>query len=230
MKIEEFIQRIFSRYSKGVQSDDIRLVPPHVFSKMESVRKTLLYQKLNKKSKISRWNSQTIPCVEFIQASPNECPCLPSPGCKILRSKYKLPKPLHNNDGPMILSITSLDGSITFSKSTWDAIKYLKGVRATKDIYRYFERDGYIYVHTRVINKLILSIDLIAENVLEAIEYPKICGCDDCEDCVSYLDMEFPLDGELEEILIEMCAEELIKEFNSSAQDFSNDSKDDPRK
>ena len=94
MKIGEIVQRVQSLYSKGVHSDDSRLSARHIYNKLLTVRARLISQEAKKKQKISQWNYQTISCIELIKVPAHECPCLPPIGCDMLRSKYKLPKPL----------------------------------------------------------------------------------------------------------------------------------------
>ena len=131
MKVEELIQRVLSAYNKGVQSDDNRLTPRHIYSTILSVRSKLLSEESEKKQKVNQWNYQTLPCVELIKTYPNECPCIPPIGCMILKSKYKLPRPLTNYDSHLIQSVSSLDGSIMFSETSWNEKKYKKGNKYT---------------------------------------------------------------------------------------------------
>ena len=66
MKVHEIIQRVQSLYSKGCQSDDSRLSPRHIYSKLVSLRSKYISQQAKKKQKINQWNFQTLPCVELI--------------------------------------------------------------------------------------------------------------------------------------------------------------------
>ena len=49
MKIGEIIQRIQSLYSKGVESDDTRLMSRHIYNKLLTVRARLISQDAKKK-------------------------------------------------------------------------------------------------------------------------------------------------------------------------------------
>lgn len=235
MKIKEIIQRIQSAYSKGVQSDDSRLSSRHIYSKILSVRSRLITQKLNKKQNISQWNYQTLECVELIRAEPYECPCLPSVGCIILRTKEKLPKPLSSLMKEHVLqSVTSLEGSIIFSETTWKDKKYKKGNKYTGSKPDYFIRNDYLYLTTKKGPKAV-SITGLFEDPLEVDNYPSICGekgCDEntkenpCPECISPLDKDLPIDKDMVEVLIEISLQELISIFSQSREDITNNSKD----
>jgi len=235
MKIRNAIQRVQSLYSRGVQSDDTRLSRRHIYSKLLTVRSKLITQKANKRQPISQWNYQTLNCVELVKAEPYECPCLPSIGCVILRTKEKLPRPMTGIiDGHMLESVTTLDGSIIFSETTWKDKKYKKGSKYTADKPDYFIRDEYLYVTTKKGPKAI-SITGLFEDPLEAESYPGICPqeiCgestpeDDCPDCISPLDKELPISKDMVDTLIEMTAQELIVMFSQNKEDITNNTLD----
>ena len=227
MILKEYFQRILSRYSKGVQSDDVRLVPPHIYNKMLSVRKLLLFQKSNKKQKISKWNLQVLKCIELIEVNPGDISCIPPRGCKILRSRHKLPKPIHSLAKNLITSVTSLDAQHIFSETNWESLKYQYANKYTGTLPKYFIRDSYLHITLKTdVNKMLVSAEGLFEDPIEAYNFPSGCECSDCDNCMAFEDYEFPLDGELEEPLIELTSVELIEEFNKNQQDITNDSKD----
>tara|TARA_R110000803_G_scaffold45536_1_gene95917 strand:+ start:15 stop:749 length:735 start_codon:yes stop_codon:yes gene_type:complete len=237
MKIKEIIQRVQSLYSKGVQSDDTRLSSRHIYSKVLTTRAKLLSQKLNKRQPISQWVYQTLDCVELVEALPYECPCLPAVGCKILRTKNKLPQPLLGMmNGNGIQSVTSLEGSITFSETTWKNKKYSAGSKYTSSKPDYYLRNDYLYVTTKGSPKVI-SITGLFDDPVEAEKFPSICGdtpckegsltpADGCPECMGPLDKELPIDLSMVDTLIELASNELINVFNQSREDTSNNSMD----
>ena len=230
MTVGEIIQRIQSMYSKGVQSDDSRLTARHIYNKIVTVRAKLVSEKSKKKQKISQWNYQTLPCVELEIAPIHECPCIPPAGCKILKTKYPLPKPLTNLNAHLIQSVTSLDGSIVYSEIGWTEKKYKSFNKYTADKPDYFIRNNYLYI-THKNGPKIITITGLFEDPLEVESYPSYCPSDDCKggecnDCVSPLDKEFPIDDDLLDTLVEMSFNELIILFNQNIEDLTNDSKD----
>ena len=228
MTIGEIIQRVESLYSKGAPSDDARLSQRHIYNKLLSVRGKLIFQKSNKNQKISIWNYQTLPCIELVKAPLHECPCLPPSGCQILRSKHPLPKPLLNLSTHLIDNVTSLDGAIIYSETDWEGYKYKKGNKYTKKKLDYFVRNGYIYI-THKDGPKIISLTGLFEDPIEADKFPSYCDkedCKDCQDCDSILDKEFPVDGDLIDLLVEFTVAELVNVFGQLRQDTDNDSKD----
>ncbi len=231
MLIKELIQRVQSLYSKGVQSDDSRLSARHIYSVIQSVRSTLLTQRADKRQPISQWNYQTLNCVELIKAKPYECPCLPAIGCTILRTKEPLPKPLTGLiDGHLIQSVTSLEGSITYSPTTWEDKKYKKGAKYTSTKPDYYIRDNYLYITTKTGPKAI-TITGIFDDPLEVDSYPGLCDevidcAEDCIECKSPLDMNLPIDRDMVKTLVEMSANELLSLFSQGREDLTNNSRD----
>lgn len=227
MKIKEYIQRIQSLYSKGVESDDSRLTDRHIFNKMNTVRSKLINQKIKKNQKVSQWNYQILPCVELIEAPIHECPCLPPVGCKILKTKHPLPKPLTDMNNHKIQSVTSLDGSIIYSEITWIAKKYKNSNKYTAKKPDYFIRNNHLYI-THKGGPKIITIEGLFEDLLEVKNFPSVCPDDDCVDCncESILDQEFEVDAEQSETLIGLCVEELIQYFSAGVEDLTNNSKD----
>lgn len=235
MIIKEIIQRVQSLYSKGVQSDDTRLSARHIYSKVLSSRARLITQRMDKRQKVSQWVYQTLDCVELVKALPYECPCLPAIGCTTLRTKLELPDPLTGIlNGHMIQSVTSVEGGITFSETTWEGKKYSVGAKYTSTKPDFYIRNNYLFITTRDAPKVI-SITGLFDDPLEAKNFPSVCGTepcaggtpeDDCPECTSPLDMELPIEKAMVETLIEMAANELIGVFNQSVEDVTNNSAD----
>lgn len=227
-KLENLIQRVQSLYSRGVQSDDTRLRSRHIYHKLKSIRSRLISQKISKKQKISDWSYQYLPCVELVRAPANECLCLPSPGCLVLRTKHPLPRPLTSLSGHIIKSVTSIDGSVIFNPTTFDAVKYNKGSRYGSKSALYYYFNGYIYIINTTAIKVATIVGLF-EDPVEVEKFPSICDedCEDCENCDSALEAPFPIDGDLVDPLIELSAEELIGQFKQSRQDKTNNSTED---
>lgn len=224
MKIKEIIQRIQSLYSKGVQSDDTRLSNRHIYNVLMSVRSTLITQQINKKQGISAWNYQTLSCVELIKVPSHECPCIPSMGCEIVRSKYKLPAPLNGLNGHIIHSVTSIDRKVKFDEIKLNSINYQKGNKYTSSKVNYFIHQGYLYLSTP--SKIeVVSVTALFEDPIIASKF--IGYCDNSNsDCVDYLEQEFPLDKDLETVTIQMVSEELIQLFTQMVEDTTNNTRD----
>lgn len=225
MKVKEIIQRIQSLYSKGVDSDDTRLSSRHIYNKIKTVRARLISQEAKKKQKISAWNYQTISCIELIKVEAHECPCLPPLGCKILRSKFKLPSPLTGLSGDLIKSIHTIDRSIKIDEMSMTAMKYQKGNKYSKAKITYFIENEYLYISTPTTLKVI-AMTALFEDPIEARKYQGLCECEDCDTCVDYLEEDFPIDNDLIDALIELSLNEIVVMFSQSIEDQTNNSAD----
>jgi hypothetical protein len=227
MKVGEIVQRIQSLYSKGVNSDDSRLMSRHIYNKLLTVRARLISQEAKKKQRISQWNYQTIPCVELIKVSTHDCPCIPPIGCEILRSKYKLPEPLSGLSGSLIQSVTSIDRSIKIDEITFNAINSQKGNKYTSKKINYFIHNNYLYIST--FTKIqIVSITALFEDPIDAKKFIGMCDteCIDCNNCIDYLEENFPIDNDLIDAMIELSMTELIQIFGQNTEDLTNNSRD----
>lgn len=229
MKIEELIQRVQSLYSKGVQSDDSRLTSRHIYNKLTTVRAKLVTEEAKKNQIINNWNYQTLPCVELVKAAPHECPCLPAIGCDILKSRYELPKPITDLGKHIIHSVTSLDrtGSISYSMIDFNQLKYIYANKYTSKNPVYWIRNNYLYT-SYIEGPKVVAVTLLAEDPLQAKQFPSFCdeSCVDCQDCTSPLDLEFPIDNDKIDVLIELCVNELVVLFSKTVEDISNNTKD----
>lgn len=228
--IGNLIERVQSLYSKGVSSDDVRLSKRHTYHKLTSSRNRLVSQQAKKKQKISDWNYIVLPCVELIQVDAHDCPCIPATGCKVYRTKHKLPKVLTDLNVHLIQWVMSIDSGKIIDEISREAYLYTAGNKYTAKHLRYILEDGHLFVYGDNIPRFV-KIKLLAEDPIEAYTFPSACkeNCNDCQDCTSILDKDFPIDGDLVDTLIEMAAQELLAIFNQGQEDQTNNTADTPR-
>lgn len=226
MKIKEILQRIHSAYSKGVQSDDTRLANRHIYNKLLTTRALLLSREVNKKRKLSSWNYITLPCVEIIEVPSNEyCPCIPEVGCKVYRSRYKLPRPITSLSSHMIRGVTNIDRSLKYDEMGVNQSMYAKGGKYSKSTGKFFINNEHIYIISKY-PPMTVTIDLLPEDIVEAFSFKNYCS-DSTVDCSNkILEREFPIDGYLLEPLIQLTIDELVAGFSRSLQDMNNNSQD----
>jgi len=225
MLVGELIQRIQSLYSKGVQSDDSRLTSRHIYNKLVGARARILSEELKVKQKLGNWNYQTLPCVELIETPKHECACLPTQGCNYLRTKEKLPKTFTGKDKPIIQSVTTIDGNIIFSETTWLEKKYKKFNKYTSNKPDYYIKNNYLYI-TSNSDLRIISITAVFENPLDVYKFPSYCPTEFYDECESIFDKEFPIDSDKTDMLIELSINELIQIFNQNREDLTNNTTD----
>lgn len=222
MKISKILSRVRALYNKGTASDDSRLSDRHIYAKLCSARSMLIKREINQKRQVSDWIVQSIPCLELVTALPNECPCAPTPGCKILRSKNPIPKPVQSAIGPELEAVTTQNGDKIYSKSDWVRRKYKSGAKYTSGIADYFIKDNYLFIDESTMLQYI-SISGVFEDPLEAVY------ADGCQDpCVYPHNEEFPIDEHLTDAVIQMATQELVQVFKSVPADDVNDSADKP--
>lgn len=222
MTNREIIERVQFLYSKGVPSDDTRLHSRHIYSKLKSAKALIIKRELDKKRKISDFNFDYLECIPMEKAQPHDCPCAPPAGHCIYKSVCKIPDTVTYRGGAFIQSVTSVDGSTTFNKTTWEWKQYRSFNRYTSPEADYFIKNNHIYV-TR---KAILPLKGITIKGIFTDEF--ICTPCDCEeeDCTSFKDKEFNLEPDLVDVVIELATQELLKPYLEIKQDKENDTAD----
>lgn len=229
MKVEDLVFRIQALYSQGVQSDDSRLSNRLIYNKLLTVRSKLISQEVKKKQRLSRWNYQNIPCIELIEVPAHECPCLPPVGCNVLRSKYKLPKPISGLNGHIIESVTTIDRQTKIDETTPTSFKYQRGNKFTANKLSFYIHNDYIYINTPTKIRVVTLTGLF-EDPTEVSNFKDYCKqeCKDCNnnDCVDYMEQEFTIDNDMIDTLIELSLQELIGIFRRGINDNINDGKE----
>jgi hypothetical protein len=223
LKIKEAIERIQSLYSKGVKSDDSRLSSRHIYSKLKTARSVLLSQKANKRQRLSDWCYHVLPCVEMVLVQPNQCPCEAPLGCKILRSKHKLPSIIKGHDGYLIKSINSLNLEKRYSLVELQEFKNISGNRYSKGDSSAFMCNDYLFLSTKKAGQ-ILTVTACFEDMYDVYTFPSSCSEESV--CSSFQDQDFRVDLETFDTIEKMTVEILLGVFNQSREDQTNDSKD----
>lgn len=223
MKLGQAIQEVQSLYSKGVQTQDSRLRPRHIYSELIRARSTLLGQKLDKGQVLSQWENITLPCVELVLAESNECPGVIQAGCQLLKSKYPLPKLIASMDGDELQSVTSLNGELHLDPTTFSTNKYNEGNRYTSKKPQYFIYNEYLYV--TILKRLqVVQVTAPFDDPVEAWLFPSMC---ETLTCIDIYEKDFPATNKLMNTIIGMAVQELLSIFTQMRQDKNNDASDD---
>jgi hypothetical protein len=165
--------------------------------------------------------------MEIIEVPAHECSCLPQIGCKLYRTKVKLPKPLNDMGKHIIQWVMSIEHSIKYEETTRERERYNSGNRYTKNSKRFLIENGYLYFFGGYPGKAV-AVKLLAKDPLEAEAIESICdnAATNTKGCQSPLDKEFPIDEDLLDDLITMTIPELIHVFNDNQEDHTNDTRD----
>ena len=221
MLIRDVISRVKALYNKGAASDDSRLSNRHVYSKIRSTRSLLIKREQDKKVKTNPWNIQILNCIQLEVVDPSSCDCVVSDG-----SKCKLPKPITSKIGTGIENVSTIDGSVVFSPTTWVKKRYKSGNKYTSNVSDYFIRDGYLYVtHNTLLTTIAVSGIFEDPYAVEDFNANGDCACDTYQDqpCVNPMDSQLALDEFLIEPLMQLCVQELIQIFAMMPEDKDND-------
>ena len=219
MIIGEVIQRVQSLYSKGVESDDSRLSRRHIYNKLLTVRARVTVQELRKNRPYSEWDEQSIDCIEMEIVK--YIPCGGGKTCPLMKSKHPLPAAITPNATEGI-TVKSYDSMITFSRTSSDNYKYLKGNKYTSKKPYYFISDNYLYLLNSRMKKAFVSgifRDPIKAERLN-LQYQNL------DTCFNNNGVSFYTPPELIEAIIELSSKELIEIFYSMREDITNNTRD----
>lgn len=145
--IGETISRIRNTI-KGVKEDAF-LTDRFIYSLIIK-HANYVVRKLDNENKIMRIQSlfEKLPCVELVEVSTIEACC---PGiktnCTIMRTKEHLPEPMEGSEGPLIRSVTSLDGTVILTNTSPTTYQLMTGqstFKYNKTLY-YWYLEGHLY-------------------------------------------------------------------------------------
>jgi hypothetical protein len=226
MKTSEVIGLISTAYNKGVRSDDSRLSTQLIYTRALAVRQRLISQQIKKRQKISDWNYMVLPCVEMIEVPSHTCTCLPQIGCNVFRTKHKLPKTLTDLNQHIISFVMSIENGMMIDEASREEFLYMDGNKYTSKKLKYIIEDGYLFVPKN--SPGVIKIKFLPENPIDVLTFPSMCPCTDCDPCLDIMNVDFPIDGDMIEVLVEMVTASLIANFSVAIEDQSNNGKDSP--
>ncbi len=152
---------------------------------------------------------QTISCMDVEETSIIPKCCSIKTNCKIYRTKEKLPEIWQDDDGPVIKSVTSIDGSTEFfvtKGSIWAAKRNDPYQKMVKLYYTFFE-DGYLWFPVYNPHKVTVSIFPVDDLSL----WSRNCtDCDDNKECIRFLDTSFMVPTWVEAELFAKCLQQLV--------------------
>lgn len=217
MLVRELIERVTSVYNQGVKNYYDRLSNRRIYSIISGVRSQLLTQMANKKQTITRWNYQTLDCVELETIDRSSCPCEVPTTCTILRSVEKIPPIINSLYGLLIDNVTLVDGTI-INQTSDNKAKYKKYSKYTSKTPYYFIKNDYLYV-INLDHLKYITITAVFEDLIDVYHLFK-CGSqyDICN--YSALDYNVPIDESLLNVLVMGAVQEIsILQSNKQEQD-----------
>jgi hypothetical protein len=145
------IGTVVSRIKNQVKAvrQDAFLTDRYVYSVTIKYAQVLM-RRQDSQNKLMKFNSiwQTLPCVELIEVDKIEACCAGiKSGCTIKRTKDKLPTFMEGYWGPLIRTVSSIDGSFEMYPTTpgvYTSMTKTTGFKYNKQKYYWF-LDGYLY-------------------------------------------------------------------------------------
>lgn len=145
--IEESISRV-RNVIKGVKEDAF-LTDRFLYSLIIKYANVLVRRQDNE-NKIMRIQSlfEILPCVDLIEVSKIDACCAGiKTNCTIMRTREPIPEPMEGSEGPLIRSVTSLDGSVILSNTSPSTYTYITSqptFKYNKTKY-YWYLEGHLY-------------------------------------------------------------------------------------
>jgi len=141
---------------------------------------------------------QTLGCQEVIEVPSTEC-CDIKTNCTIYRTKHKLPETWIDNGGPIIQTVTSIDGTTEFFTITsvqWQSKRNDPYQKMIDTKYSFFS-DGYLWFPEN--NPRFVNIPAFYLDDIRLLPSDR-CGCKKKKkkECIRFLDTKFMVPGWIE--------------------------------
>jgi hypothetical protein len=134
-----------------------------------------------------------LPCVELIEVDKVEACCGVQSGCKIMRTKDKIPKPYEGPCGLLLRPVSSIDSSVEIymtEPGTYTSMTKTTSFKFNKNKY-YWYLNGYLYFPD--VEWETVRIEGVFEDDTSAYS----CDDDNCGDCVQRQDQKMNIPGDL---------------------------------
>ena len=218
MTYGEIVSQIKTIVNRGIWPDDDRLSGRYVIQTVLRKRARVLKQEQEKKKLEERFSIQRIHCMELIDADKHECECLPiKTTCKIKRTKKKVPTPIKD----YISSVTSIDGEILYSPTTFQNYTQYSRLKPLVEKPRYYITNEYIYIINDD-DKQYISVEGVFENPSEVA----LSSCDgelSSGECYDALAQELSVAPDLVDSIVAMSIEEILTTMKYGQEDKIND-------
>ncbi len=219
--LKEHIYSVRNLIEKGSPSDDSRYSERLISRLLKDARSQLIKDKLNKYKAVSPLSYQTV-CIELELTTYHDCSCIPADlGCKILKSKCKVPRDLVSRWGSTLAVYFPSGKIIDMSSITQnDLTKF--SVSNKKPSAAYFIENQHLYV----LNRTDLKVVLLSAIWEDPEEIKNFCTCNNGEitedPCYDPINDDFPIDAELSRPMRMMVIQEIAPTVNFPQDDLNN--------
>ena len=212
----------------NINTDDTVLEERYLIDLINQARAFHLRNELNKFRTADDTVIQNLPCVDLVIADATLVPGLSLPsGCKLLKSKNRLPDTieLHHTDG--IVSVGSVQFlNIPFSYVDFKKVPYLGYSRYTKNVVYSFLLDGYLYLYSHGNSKYALMETVMVRGIFEdptqAANYCDLEG----QPCFNY-NSPYPIASWMFEVAVKPQVMQQVAMKLQQPIDMDNDGNDD---
>ncbi len=214
MKYKDIVSQVRTAKSRGVASQSNRLSARYIISVALRKRSRVLKQEREKKKLKEKFLKQSL-CMELIEVDKHECECVVVNGCKVLRTKKKVPKLIKES----LDQVLTIDGSLEFSPTSFN--DYKKYARLKTSNPKYYIMNEYVYVSGKPNLQWIKVIGIFYDPV-EIEKQSCSSSNSDLSGCFNALETDFKINAELEDYVMVLTMEEIFKSWNLGNQDVIN--------
>lgn len=224
MRLEKYISILRNIVNK--YSDDDKYTDEFYYELISSARARLISNEYAKFAKKSSFDKITF-CMQMCIATSHDCDCVKY-GCKVLKSKYKIPRPITSRNVEQIF-VATLNGK-PINPMTQDDYENAQLSPVKKDTMGFEIKNGMLLLWGADINLVsprVIEITIIPEDIIELAEVPHCTtnGQLTGETCFDVYALDLPMRKEHDYAALQLCLEMLgIKE--KFPQDHTNDGTD----
>lgn len=212
---------VVTRIVNGLKatSKDLHISKRYILNIAKTKAKYLMTQKLDEGTLFREEGIiSTIECFKMKSVDVKSCDIFEFRLCEnLMKSCEKIPEGLFGKNGSGILSITNIDGSISYtyvSPRTFSINKKRK--HYSKKIKYYYIKDGYLYLPDS--KNEIVEIRMFST---DKSQVDSACGCKDnsSNNCKSYLELDFVCSDRLLDSVIRDTIQEVASIYRTSQAD-----------
>lgn len=221
--LNELIYSIFNTVRpsyNGTTPLSLELIKYHIIN----IRASLIKNDLNKGHSVDSYIVQNLGCLE-LETADKGCCDVPV-GCYVLKTIQKIPSTIEMHNRQMITRVGPVDiTSKPFQLIEYERVPFTGKNRFTKNLVKYFIKDGYIYLVINNDNPLYWGLTTI--NVQGVFEDPtEISSFNNCDGNNCYDDTKsFPVKSWMIPAIQELVIKKFIAPQNIAPVDNSSDSK-----
>lgn len=222
MTANHIISDIKNIATSGSNPIDFRISDRQIAFWIDEFRATLISQAIKNRQDITDIWVQPISCLTLISVDKSEC-CEIETDCTILRTELQIPNTVEFNGDNLILRIHSPNGDV-IPKTNIYSSRYNKYNKYTKNINKWYSKNGYIYI----INEEESLLDYITVYGIwdRPSELMDFTACDGST-CYSF-NSNYPCSMKMAEQITDIVLKKKVYPFIQLPQDNTNNANNTP--